>query len=80
MLKAQKRNMIDIGNNKINGDILSTNEYLSYFNGIKTIDFYTLSEGDMLGLNELFDYKTELYNFSAECVSDEVNVFYISKI
>ena len=79
MLQAQKRNMIDIGNNKINGEILSTNEYLSYFNGIKTIDFYTLTEGDMLGLNELFDYKTELYNFSAECVSEEVNVFYISK-
>ena len=79
MLQTQKRNMIDIGNNKINGDILSSNEYLSYFNGIKTIDFCTLSEGDMLGLNELFDYKTELYNFSAECISDEVNVFFISK-
>ena len=79
MLQAQKRNMIDIGNNKINGQIFSTNEYLNYFNGIKTIDLYTLSEGDMLGLNELFDYKTELYNFSAECVSDEVNAFYISK-
>jgi CRP-like cAMP-binding protein len=79
MLQTQKRNMIDIGNNKINGQIFSTNEYLNYFNGIKTIDLYTLSEGDMLGLNELFDYKTELYNFSAECVSDEVNAFYISK-
>ena len=79
MLQAQKRNMIDMGNNKIDGEILSSNEYLSYFNGIKTIDLYTLSEGDMLGLNELFDYKTELYNFSAECASDEVNVFYISK-
>ena len=79
MLQAQKRNMIDMGNNKIDGEILSSNEYLSYFNGIKTIDLYTLSEGDMLGLNELFDYKTELYNFSAECASYEVNVFYISK-
>ena len=79
MLQAQKKNMIDIGNNKINGELLSTNEYLSYFNGIKTIDFYKMGEGDILGLNELFDYKTELYNFSAECASDEVNAFYISK-
>ena len=33
----------------------------------------------VFGLNELFDYKTELYNFTAECVSDETNLFFISK-
>ena len=79
MLKNKDKNMINIKDSKINNDILSSNEYLSYFNGIKSIDFYNLSEGDIVGLNELFDYKTELYNFNAECVSDEVNVFFLSK-
>ena len=79
MLKNHDKNMINIKDSKANSDILSSNEYLSYFNGIKTIDFYNLSEGDIVGLNELFDYKTELYNFNAECVSDEVNVFFLSK-
>ena len=36
-------------------------------------------EGDIVGLNEMFDYKTEMYNFTAECDNDEVNVFFLSK-
>ena len=79
MIKEQNRNMIDMGKANPENDILSSNEYLSYFNGIKNIEFYTLKEGDIVGLNELFDYKTELYNFTAECVSDETNLFFISK-
>ena len=79
IINTHNRNMIDFGSPKINNDILSSNEYLSYFNGIKDIEFYNLKEGDIVGLNELFDYKTELYNFTAECVSDEANLFFISK-
>lgn len=81
MLKknAIYKQMTDVGDKKEDIDILSSNEYLSYFNGIKRIDFYNLSEGDIVGLNELFDYKTELYNFTAECASDEVHLFFLSK-
>ena len=79
MLKFQNQNMIDIGNAKINNELISSNEYLSYFNGTKNIEFYNLSVGDIVGLNELFDYKTELYNFTAECITDEANLFFISK-
>ena len=79
MLKFQNQNMIDMGNTKINNELISSNEYLSYFNGIKNIEFYNLGVGDIVGLNELFDYKTELYNFTAECISDEANLFFISK-
>ena len=79
MLKFQNSNIIDMGSTKISNDLLTSNEYLSYFNGIRNIDFYNLSLGDIVGLNELFDYKTELYNFTAECVTDEVNLFFISK-
>ena len=79
MIKSQNKNMIDMEDTKINNDIFSSNEYLSYFNDIKNIEFYTLKEGDIVGLNELFDYKSELYNFTAECVSEEVNLFFLSK-
>ena len=79
MLKFQNQNMIDMGNTKINNELISSNEYLSYFNGIKNIEFYNLGVGDIVGLNELFDYKTELYNFTAECISEEANLFFISK-
>ena len=42
MIKEQNRNMIDMGKAKPENDILSSNEYLSYFNRIKNIEFYTL--------------------------------------
>ena len=45
----------------------------------KLFDFGILKEGDILGLNELYDYKTSIYNFNAECVSKEVSLFYINK-
>ena len=79
MIKNNNKNMIDVGDTKIKTDLFSSNEYLSYFNGIKNIDFYNLGVGDIVGLNELFDYKTELYNFTAECISEETNLFFLSK-
>ena len=79
MIKSQNKNMIDMEDTKINNDIFSSNEFISYFNDIKNIEFYTLKEGDIVGLNELFDYKSELYNFTAECISEEVNLFFLSK-
>ena len=79
MQKTQNKYMEDLGHSKLNSDFFSSNEYLGYFSGYKNIEFYNLIEGDIVGLNELFDYKTELYNFTAECDSDEVNLFFLSK-
>ena len=50
-----------------------------YEENLKYIDFGNLKEGDILGLNELYDYNTLVYNFSAECVSKEANLFFINK-
>ena len=80
ILNKRKNKIINLGiNNKINADILSSNEYLNNFKGSKNITFYDMGIGDILGMNELFDYKTELYNFSATCVSDETHLFFLSK-
>ena len=64
---------------KSNNKIFSSNEYMEYFKGYKNIELFTCNRGDVLGLNELFDYKTELYNFQLKCISDETNVFFMSK-
>lgn len=45
----------------------------------KEIDFGTLKEGDILGLNELYDCNNSLFNFTAECISKEACLFYINK-
>ena len=79
IVNNNNKNIVDMNESEIHNKIFSSNEYHNCFKGIYNIDFYTLSDGDVLGLNELFDYKTELFNFNAECVSDEAILFFISK-
>ena len=80
IVNKRKNKIINLGKyNKINADILVSNEYLDNFKGTKSITFYNMTSGDILGMNELFDYKTELYNFSATCISDETHLFFLSK-
>ena len=38
--------------------------------------FYS-TQGDFLGLNEYYDYKTKLFNFTAECVSETAELYLI---
>ena len=46
---------------------------------IKLINMGSFKEGDILGLNELYDHKSQVFNYTAECISDEVVVFFIHK-
>ena len=52
--------------------------FLEFLN-TRIIDISKVKKNDILGLNELYDYKTELFNFTAECISDEATVFFITK-
>ena len=80
IVNKRKNKIIKLGiNNKINADILVSNEYLDNFKGSKNITLYNMCTGDILGMNELFDYKTELFNFTATCVSDVTHLFFLSK-
>ena len=45
----------------------------------KNIEISKIKSNDILGLSDTYDYKTELFNFTAECISDEVTVFFITK-
>ena len=79
LIHSNNKSITNLKENDIEHEILSSNEYFNYFKQSNYIDFYTLKEGDVLGLNELYDYKTELYNFNAECISNEATLFFISK-
>ena len=39
----------------------------------------TIKENNILGTNESYDHQTEIYNFSAECISDEVVLYFLPK-
>ena len=79
IINNSNKNIINLNQKYNDNDIFSSNEYINSFKEMNHIDFYELKEGDILGLNELYDYKTELYNFNAECLSDEVTMFFVSK-
>jgi hypothetical protein len=79
IINNHNKNIVNLKDNDTYPELFSSNEYLNYFKGIYNIDFYTLKDGDILGLNELYDFKTELFNFNAECISDEAKLFFVSK-
>ena len=65
-----------INENNKNNEI---NDNISYEGEEKYFDFGILKEGDIFGLNELYNYNTSIYNFKAECISKEASLFYINK-
>ena len=46
---------------------------------IKKYDILNIPEYSIFGTNELYDYKTGLYYFSAECISKEAIVYFLPK-
>ena len=43
-------------------------------------DLMTIKEYDIIGTNETYDHKTEVYNFTAECTSDEAVLYFFPKL
>ena len=72
---SEFNNIINENNNKKK----CLNDTISYEDDEKIIDFEILKEGDIFGLNELYNYDNSIYNFSAECITKEVNLFFINK-
>jgi hypothetical protein len=48
-------------------------------NEVKKFDILTIPQYSIFGTNELYDYKTGLYFFSAECQSKEAIVYFLPK-
>ena len=75
---SEFKNIIKDKNNDNNNNSINENN-IPYEEENKEIDFGSLKEGDILGLNELYDYNNSIFNFTAECVSKEACLFYINK-
>ena len=81
ILNFQKDNNIDeeiIVKPKIINDYLSKNHH-EILNEIKKYDITTIPEYSIFGTNELYDYKTQLYYFTAECISKEAIIYFLPK-
>ena len=61
------------------GNSNSIKDVVSYEDNNTNFDLRILKEGDIFGLNELYDYNTSIYNLSAEYTSKEANLFFINK-
>ena len=48
-------------------------------NEVKKFDILTIPQHSIFGTNELYDYKTDLYFFSAECISKEAIAYFLPK-
>lgn len=46
---------------------------------LKNIPVATYKQYEFIGLNELYDYKTELFNFTAEITSNQATLLFITK-
>ena len=45
----------------------------------KIFEISKVKKNDIIGLCEAYDYKTEIFNYSAECISEEATIFFITK-
>ena len=52
---------------------------ISKFSEIKNIPFKTFNSPEVVGFNDIYDYKTGLNNFSVECISEEGEVYFLPK-
>lgn len=46
---------------------------------IKNYIIMSLKDYNIIGTNESFDHQTEIYNFTAECISNQAIVYFFSK-
>ena len=63
----------------INDKTNLTKEKCDILNEINKYEVLTIPEYSIFGTNELYDYKTGLYNFTAECVSKEAIIYFLPK-
>ena len=59
--------------------LYTNQQFLNAYKGVKHIYVSNLSNGEILGLNEFYDYQTEINYFTAECKSDSAIVFFLPK-
>ena len=73
------KKLIDDFNNKHQQLYNRVDIPLQEFLKMNTIEISKIKKNNILALCDSYDYKTELFNFTAECISDEAILFFITK-
>ena len=71
-------------NTEIHGDDISnplfrTNEFITQSKIKKHVNICVIQNKQIIGLNEFYHFKTEINFFTAECISNEAELYYITK-
>jgi hypothetical protein len=81
--KDQKQENLDNYNNKKKSNIINKLIHNTLFikksNQKNEIKFGTFSINDIIGLNDIYDKKKNIYNFSVLCLSNEAELFFLPK-
>jgi len=64
----------------LNNCLLNQNKEMKYLYSKKDdYDLMTIKEYNIIGTNETYEHQTELYNFTAECISDSAVLYFFPK-
>ena len=73
-----KKETINQDNSK-NQIFNATRELYELYSKKDVYDLVTIKDYNIIGTNETYDYKTDIYNFMAECLSDSAVLFFFPK-
>ena len=81
--KYNKKEHIDNFNDKKKASIINKLIHNALFikksNQKKEINFGTFSNNEIIGLNDIYDQKKGIYNFSVQCLTNEAELFFVPK-
>jgi CRP-like cAMP-binding protein len=67
----------ELKNNYANNPLISSKDYMNIYCKPQEIVLTTMKKNEILGLNEFYNYKTKLFNFTAECASDYALLYFL---
>ena len=67
----------ELKKNYTNNPLISSKDYMNIYCKPQEIILTTMKKNEILGLNEFYNYKTQLFNFTAECVSDYALLYFL---
>jgi len=72
-------NFNDIKKTNIINKLIHNPLFIKKSNQKKEINFGTFTNNEIIGLNDIYDKKKKIYNFSVQCISNEAEVFFVPK-
>ena len=67
----------ELKNNYANNPLISSKDYMNIYCKPQEIILTTMKKNEILGLNEFYNYKTKLFNFTAECISEYALLYFL---